>query len=378
MAKLLATLLMAALALPLNGGSVSAQDSEAPAAPTAAAPPPAAFQDATPFLQGAVDGFVRPAYRAFRDRAQGMADSMRNLCEKPSSEALEAARDTFRKTVRAWGQAEIIRFGPITESNRLDRILFFPDRKGTGLRQIQQALAQKDESVATAETLAQKSVAMQGLGALEYLVWGDGSDELAGTDGAFRCRFGRAAAENVAGMARAVDAAWTDPKGFTAQFTNPSPLNPLYRTGSEALGELLGVFIEGLERTRDVRIKGFLGDNPESDKPKQALFWRSGMTLAVIGSNLAAFSSLWEASGLLAALPRDQRWVGDSVRFEFANANKAAADLDRPVGDTLAEPRLRSRLSYLSLVTSSLSEILGVRLSGVLGLSAGFSSLDGD
>lgn len=350
------------------------------ASPVASAQEAAPVQerDAQPFIQSAVEGFIRPAYRAFRDRAQALSDAMRGLCERPSGETLGIARDAFRKTTRAWGQAEIIRFGPITEENRLERILFFPDRRGTGLRQVQAALASADESAANTTLLAGKSVAMQGLGAIEFLVWGEGSDDLSGTEAAYRCRYARAAAENVSNMARAVDAAWTDPKGFAASFSAPSPTNSAYRTGDEALTEILKTFVEGLERVRDVRIEGFLGDDPQSDKPQQALFWRSGMTLAVVGANMAGLSSLWEASGLQAALPADSQWIGQSIRFEFANANGAAADLDRPVTDTLADARARGRLSYLSLVTSSLSDIFSNRLAPLLGLSAGFSSLDGD
>ena len=44
----------------------------------------------------------------------------------------------------------------------------------------------------------------------------------------------------------------------------------------------------------------------------------------------------------------------------------------------LADPDKRSKLSYFGLVTSSLSDIFGTQMSGALGLTAGFSSLDGD
>ncbi len=388
MARFLSTLLLSAAlvcggegALAQTGGQAGGQtggQSGGEAAGPAPAPAQAAGRDVAAILQGAVEGFIRPAYRAFRDRAQGLADTMNALCEKPSNEALDAARDSFRKTVRAWGQAEIIRFGPITEENRLERILFFPDRRGLGLRQVQAALAAKDETAADVATLSAKSVAMQGLGALEYLVWGEGSEELTSADGSYRCRYARASAENVLAIARTVDTGWGDPKGFVARLATPSPDNPAYRTSDETLGELVGAFVDALEWVRDVRIKGFLGDKPESDKPKQALFWRSGMTLGVIGANLAGLSSLWEASGLQAALPADSAWIGQSIRFEFANANKAAADLDRPLNDTLSEPKARSRLNYLSVVTTSLSDIFGNRLSPTLALSTGFSSLDGD
>ena len=59
-------------------------------------------------------------------------------------------------------------------------------------------------------------------------------------------------------------------------------------------------------------------------------------------------------------------------------AARAAADANGPVAEVLGDPARREKLVYLGLVTSSLSDIFGTSLSGELGLTAGFSSLDGD
>lgn len=327
----------------------------------------------------AVDGFIRPAYRAFRDRTLALVADTDKLCQAPNPDTLNGARDSFRRAVGTWAQAEVIRFGPITEENRLDRVLFFPDRRGLGLRQVQAALASKDPSFTDPSKLAGKSVAVQGFGALEFVLFGNDSDALGTPGGAFRCAYGRAIAGNLAAIAAAVDKAWSDREGFAARWVSPGPDNPLYRTPDESLSELIGVFVEGLEWLRDVRLNGFLGETAEKDNPKQALFWRSGTTLAVIEANLSGLSSLLEASNLETVLPAGSGWIEDSLRFEFGNAVRAAGDLEnRAVADILADAKSRARLSYLRIVTSSLSEIFGTRLSPVLKLSTGFSSLDGD
>ncbi len=336
-------------------------------------------EQAAAVVSQAVDGFIRPAYRAFRDRTLALVGDVDNLCKNPNADTLNGARDSFRRAVGTWSQAEIIRFGPITEENRLDRILFFPDRKGLGLRQIQAALTQKIPDITDPAKLAGKSVAIQGFGALEFVLFGTDSDALANPGGAFRCAYGRAIAANLANISNAVDKAWSDRDGFAARWVSPNADNPLYRTPDESLSELIGVFVDGLEWMRDVRINGFFGEKQEEDKPKQAVYWRSGATLAAIGANLSGLSSLLEASNLEAVLPADSAWIEDSARFEFGNAVHAANDLDsRPVADILNDGKARSRLSYLRLVTSSLSEIFGTRISQVLSLSTGFSSLDGD
>jgi predicted lipoprotein len=89
-------------------------------------------------------------------------------------------------------------------------------------------------------------------------------------------------------------------------------------------------------------------------------------------------NSLLEASKLAEALPADQSWMEGEAAFEFANAAQAAKAADGPIADMLADPERRGKLTYFGLVTSSLSEIFGTQMSGALGLTAGFSSLDGD
>ena len=142
------------------------------AAVLAFAPAPVRAVETGAVLAAAVDGFIRPGYGALRSEARLMAELTGELCETPSPGAIQAAHEGFGRLVEAWSRIEIIRFGPIVEDNRLERIHFFPDRRGLGLRQVQAVLAEKDATATTAVALADKSVALQGLTALEYLLYG--------------------------------------------------------------------------------------------------------------------------------------------------------------------------------------------------------------
>ena len=48
------------------------------------------------------------------------------------------------------------------------------------------------------------------------------------------------------------------------------------------------------------------------------------------------------------------------------------------IQEVLDDPSKRQALVVARLITSHLSELFGVKLAGELGISAGFSSLDGD
>src|SRR5512143_1347522 len=134
---------------------------------------------------------IRPGYVALAAATFSLHDRVATLCNTPSADALKDARGAFAGAVDAWSKVEIFRFGPIVQDRRYERLFFWPDPKSLGLRQIEDTLAKKDEGATDPAKLAAKSVALQGLPALEYLLYGDGADGLAtgGETAAFRCSF---------------------------------------------------------------------------------------------------------------------------------------------------------------------------------------------
>ena len=351
------------LATPLLAGAVS---------------PAFANEKATEIIENSITGFVRPAYAALHGRANALNDAVKTLCASPSPVNLQSARDSFKAETDAWSYVEIIRIGPVTEQNRLERMLFWPDRKGIGLKQVQATLAAKEAADADPAQLPTKSVAMQGLGALEFVLFGTGADTLSAAGDPYRCQYGAAVAANIAAMAGELDAAWAEKGGFADQWAQPGPANPLYQSGTESVTALLEVFVNGLELMRDVRLGGFLGKKSADDKPKQAIYWRSDGTARSLAANLAGMKALFEASGLGDQLSPDTHWVADSIKIVLGNAIDAANVADGPIDDTLADEKKRDKLAYFSIATSTLSELFATRLAAEFGLTAGFSSLDGD
>lgn len=329
-------------------------------------------------IRQAIDGFIRPAYATLAQAVDDERQAVADLCAMPSQAALAKSRAAFVDVVTSWSAVETIRIGPITAQNRLERFLYWPDRKGIGLKQVQAAIAAEDGSATDAKSLAGKSVAMQGLGALEFVLFGTGSEALLSRAKPYRCAFGSAIAQNLTTIAADVSAEWKTPGGFADQWMNPGPDNPLYRTEQEAATDFIDTFVQGLELVRDVRVNGFLGEDAGDDKPRQAIFWRSNATVPALAADLDGLKRHFDASGLAGRLKGDNAFMGGSIDFEFANAAKALTGLDAPVADLLKDDPARQKLAYFRLVTSSLSDLFGTQLSGALGLTAGFSSLDGD
>lgn len=325
-----------------------------------------------------VAGYVRPAFQRFADNAELAGVAVHALCEEPGERTLGSARQAFRDSALSFARVEFLRIGPLIRENRLERLLFWPDRRGIALRQVQGVLAEGDQSVTDAANLPAKSVALQGFTALEYLLFGTGSDELA-EDAAHRCRFAEAVAGNIHAIAAELNAEWQDQQGFAAVWSAPGPDNATFRSAEEVVSEMLSIPSEAFEIIRDQRLKPVLpGEEGGKASPKRALFWRSGLTMDFIATSFEALRAYFEAAGIDGLLPEEERWQTRSIEFEFNNAEAALSRLNMPIEDIVADEERAGDLNYLVILSQSLQRLFGEQLTATFGLSVGFSSLDGD
>lgn len=329
-------------------------------------------------VQRTIDGYVVPNIERFAETADQLAADIGALCDTGTADTLTIARNSFRATGLTHARIDFLRIGPLEEDNRRDALLFWPDRRSTGLKQVQRVIAGEDESVLDAASLRQKSVALQGFGALEYLLHGTGSQTLAAEAGSFRCLYALSIANNIAGLADAIADDWRSPQGFARQWTKPGPDNDLYRNAAESTAALVGLISNALEIIRDQRLSPIAPFGLEKKTYKRALFWRSGLTRDMLAASLTGLREMILISGLLDALPEDRRWIAGSVGFEFDSAMSALETLNGPVQSIVEDPEKSSKLAYLVVVTRSLQNLLGEQVAEALGLPTTFSPLDGD
>lgn len=334
--------------------------------------PPRAITEAT------IEGFIRPAFQGFAQKAEALRNAVASLCATPSDQSVFIVRGDFQASVIAFSRAEFVRIGPLGVGDRLERLLFWPDRKGIALRQVQAALADKDETATSPKSLSGKSVAMQGLVALEYLLFGTGADELAGTEGAYRCRYAAASSALISELAATLDSEWSDPEGASAHLLSPQPDYDDYRTETEVLEKLAATLIHGTEAIRDQRIAPVLGEAEGAPRPKSALFWRSGMTAPALAANFSGLHDYFLATRFTEAIGPTNSWIANGAVFEFENAARAIAAIKDPIEVAVGDEEQLRALKYLVIITGSLDTLLGENLADALGLSVGFSQLDGD
>lgn len=363
---LLAAGLMLSAALP-----ALAQEGEAPV------PPALTDESVVRIMTHAVDEVIRPGYRRFQASAGMLAETTAAFCKAPSEGGRKTVDDAFRQAVADWGRIEIVRIGPVIDDNRFERILFYPDRKSTGLKQVQALLQKADEADTDAAAMAGKSVAIQGFGALEFALYGTGAETLMATPDSFRCRYAAAVARHIETTAGQLVAAWDAPDGVQRDWKHPGPQNPVFRTGKEAITALLGILVHGAEAVRDQRIETFYR-NGGTTRPKSAVFWRSGNTWTSINANIEGLQTLFDTSGMADLIDPNFVSIAGNVDFVLKALRRVAPTIDPDIEKAVSTPEEQQKIAFLLVNTRDLILRLNTEYGGAIGLGAGFSFADGD
>lgn len=323
-------------------------------------------------------GFIRPAVDTLMMAATSQRSYIYELCDMPSADALKAARDEFGQLAPALGRLSVLRFGPLFDEYYFDRIFFWPDQRGVTLRQVQGVLAENDPSATDPDTLAGKSVAVQGLPALEYLLFGSGSDELATTSAAFRCAYARAISNNVLLMIEDVEMSWREVTSLVDSFVAPAADKDPYRSAGEVAGEIVKAMSTALQFTRTAELLPALGETPDDARGKRAPFWRSDLTFDFVEAQIGGMIELLDASEFAAAEEPLVRDLANSIRFELHNAQTALEAVDVPSESAFADEEARGRIKFAMIALEGANQILSERFSAAIGLTMGFNALDGD
>ncbi|WP_407518780.1 imelysin family protein [Methylobacterium oryzisoli] len=317
--------------------------------------------------------FAIPRYRALAEASAAQEAAWRAFAAAPQADAagLDAA---FQAAADAWAGIEAVRFGPVDEESRYERMAHWPERRGAIGKALGDLLAGADPL--TPERLRRASAAAQGLSAVERLLYGEDAEstaalrrELAGPEGARRRALGTAIAQGLARSAAETLAGWTGPGGTAARL-DESP-----EAAREAVTRLATDYLAFLEAIAEAKIGAVLGRSADEARPLAAEGWRAGRSLRAIRVNLDAADAFTRTA--LAQDPEALASVLAGLDTPRAVAGRLAAGPDS-LGDLAGDPRQRVRVLLLRDAVRSARAVSEPVLSEVLGVTVGFNSRDGD
>jgi len=328
--------------------------------------------------------YVTGAMQRFAQTSARLSQHLRAWCASSDDAGREQVRRDFADTVESWSAIEFLRFGPLVQANRFERIAFWPDPRGVTLRQVQALLSGPSTLVGDAQALGKRSVAVQGLPALEYVLYRDDGllsrqDMPVGahsTSFALACAYASAVGQNVAERGRELAQAWRPHSDYAALFALPGPDNPVYRSQREVASEAFKALSSSLQFLRDIKLAPVVGAKPDINLVRRAPFWRSELSIRSLHASVTGLRAFFQAGGYPDG-PGDAVLV---VNFqdELARAEQLLAAMQTPISRALADPEGYRQLQLVIMILGNAKRLLDENIAPAFGITIGFNALDGD
>ncbi len=328
--------------------------------------------------RAAVEAHILPRYDALVVATGSLDAAAKSYCAAPTSRPVTELQAAFGATMDAWEDIQHVRFGPVDWFFRSQRFAFWPDPRNTIGKQMGEVLSKHAAGSIDADLLAKGSVAIQGLPAMERLIFGEEAAKLkSGPDAAYRCHYVEAIAINLARIAQDTRAAWREggDKAFAAVMLDTTKPDAPYREEQEATLELFKALYLAVELASDHKLARPLGASANDARPRLAQAWRSERSLRNIQRNLLAARDLY----LTAFAPAvTDKALDSAIREAFGRVLITASALKQPLETAVQDKTARPLAEKLAAEALALKKLLGDRLPPALDIPVGFNALDGD
>ena len=318
------------------------------------------------------DAVVIPDYEAFANAAAGMNQQAKAFCADITPQTLAGLQTAFQQTMDKWQAVQHIQFGPITYFNWNYRLQYWPDENGTGSRQLSALIASKDNSVLTSEAFARQSVGVQGLQALELLLFAETSLSDLQAD-SYRCNVAQAIAANLDEIATGVAQRWRDEFRTTVATADE---RGFFESAQDATIDFLKAEVEPIRSSQQQKIEAILGETYADARVKRAESWRSERSLRNLKINVESLNRFFNSGSpaLSAVLPPDDI---EGINAGFATVAATLAALPDSMTQALETEDGYNHVKQAATDLSALFELFEASLKRT-DLYLGFNSLDGD
>ena len=325
---------------------------------------------------------IMPHYRDFEEKAAALQTQGNALCQNPSTDALDAARQAWSAARAPWKQMEVFAFGPYKEEPlRLGpKIDFWPVR----LEAIEQILF--DTLAIDADALGAPS---KGMAVAEYLLYQPDVDVVAEFAAVTRrCEYFLAVVGDLALRATAMRQAWDpDDANYVAELVEPgngpSGADSAFDNRHEALSEVVNRMAFTVENIRADKLGRPLGTSSGgSPQPNKAESQFSGRSIEDIRDNLRGIELLYFGTGMADSVGLD--FYAQKRGHDFAPAMRDSLSAAREALGQIPEPLTEAVVTAPIPVSAAierlgdLQRLIQVDILNALSLTPRFNDNDGD
>ncbi len=329
--------------------------------------------------QRLIEEQIIPAYQALQKSSLAFKQHSYAFCAKPNDTSLDTLRSQWRLVMNDWMEAQILRFGPVEDFMRYYRLQMWPDKRNTGGRQLSKALLNANIADLAPGVFRHSSVALQGLGASERLLFSDyvNVDSFTGSEkNKYRCSLQVAIADSVSLISQALLNDWVGNNSYkTLVLQSGKTDQSLFESQKEVASYFLNNFLTQLQSITDQKLSAPLGDGLTKAKGRKAESWRSLHSLENIHHNLLAMSQWYR---LAFSEQVEDETLNKQIKSLFDDAIRQTKHINQPLSIAVKHPDERKQVNILLNQINQLKTMVSNQLTTAVGLSIGFNSLDGD
>jgi uncharacterized protein len=317
---------------------------------------------ATDTLNQLIERFIIPHYQALALTADAQEKAWSEFCAKPDPQGFKLLQRAYLATADSWSQIEFLRYGPIGDEFRAERLSYWPERKNATAKGLDQLLAKEGVADLTPELFFKYSVAAQGLPALERLLFNNDAqtEMLSGAKRLRRCAVGQAIAWNIVMIAHDVRLGWTN--DVVESIANPD-------TAKEATSRIATDFLASFAFMRDSKLRAMLGKDPVEARPQLAEGWRSKRSKRALLLNLET---------VLAVSKIIMEGKEGSTPLTISTAMSFAEALPEEFSSAVTDSKQRQQFYLVLDALAAARDKAHEEIPAVLGITVGFNSQDGD
>ncbi len=296
----------------------------------------------------------------FSTQARLLEEGFEQYCQTSSAD-ISPLKAQWHSTMASWMALQGQERGPSAALAESWNVQFWPDKKNTTGRKMSSLI--KQDKVWTADEIAENSVTVQGLGAIEWLLYDSQSPILSSKDQA--CKSAIAISQNLANRADMIETAWRS-----------NPWKELDKQTWES--EYIALLSNQLEfsMSKLTRPLASIG----KPRPYFSESWRSKTSMLNLKSNVEAMQALYLANGNgLDKMLRDNDLIdlADRVKTQYANLVETWPKESSLFDMLQTKDGYREALSIYNKM-DQLKYLLHDEVSVELGVVIGFNATDGD
>lgn len=311
------------------------------------------------YLMHVANDIVIPAYADAAKQSDVLHDLAQKHCQQApvSGEKLQELREQWLVLAQAWARAEMVNFGPATDSMSNLYINYYPDERGLVHSGVAELIAANPEL--TAEQLADESAIVQGVPGLEEALYANERLD------AGQCAYVISASSALSTRLKDIEENWQQ---------NATQLLAMDKTAEsdQGLNQWFNALLSLVETMKSNAIEQPLGLTGKAKGHLPAA--TAGQSRAIINAKLAALNDTLTDPVLTAILgSNDKNKVADNLSTALADATTLLAQMpeDLATADKATQQEL---LNHMTTIT----RLIKRQLIPALGIRVGFNSTDGD